>query len=186
MRYRFPILATERLVLRAPRRSDAGKLLEAWSDEETMRYFGTLPLTRRAEALEEIYAFREQVVAGEGIRWILTERGRDEYIGDVGYFEFASEHARAEVGFLLARPYWKRGLMTEALAAVLEYGFHVKNLHRIEALVDPRNSACRRVLERSGFREEGTLRDYEFERDEFINLLLLSRLAADPSPLAPG
>jgi [ribosomal protein S5]-alanine N-acetyltransferase len=176
VRYRFPILETERLVLRAPCRSDADRLLAAWSDDETMRYFGTEPLSTRREAREELRAFREQTVLGEGIRWILTERGRGEYVGDVGYFDFAPEHARAEIGFLLAKPLWGRGFMSEALAAVLEYGFAVKNLHRVEALVDPRNCACLRLLERSGFQREGILRDYEFERDAFVDLALLSRL----------
>jgi ribosomal-protein-alanine N-acetyltransferase len=174
--HRFPVLETDRLRLREPRRSDAERLLDAWRDEETMRYFGTEPLGTRREAVEEIRAFREQASSGEGIRWILTERGRDEYIGDIGFFDFAREHARAEIGFLLAKLAWGRGLMSEALAATLQYGFVAKDLHRIEALVDPRNAACLRVLERCGFRREGTLREYEFERDAFIDLVLLSML----------
>jgi ribosomal-protein-alanine N-acetyltransferase len=147
--------------LREPRRSDAERLLAAWRDEETMLYFGTEPLGTRREAMEEIRAFREQASSGEGIRWIITERERDEYVGDIGFFDFASDHARAEIGFLLAK---------------LQYGFVSKDLHRVEALVDPRNAACLRVLERRGFRREGTLRDYEFERDAFIDLVLLSML----------
>jgi ribosomal-protein-alanine N-acetyltransferase len=177
--YRFPVLDTERLRLREPRRSDAEQLLAAWRDEETMLYFGTEPLGTRREALDEIRAFREQASSGEGIRWILTERGRDEYIGDIGFFDFAPDHARAEIGFLLAKQAWGRGLMSEALAATLQYGFVSKDLHRVEALVDPRNVACLRVLERCGFRREGTLRDYEFERDAFIDLLLLSILRSE-------
>ena len=174
--HRFPVLDTERLRLREPRRSDAERLLAAWRDEETMLYFGTAPLGTRREAMEEIRAFREQASSGEGIRWIITERERDEYVGDIGFFDFAPEHARAEIGFLLAKPSWGRGLMSEALAATLQYGVVAKDLHRVEALVDPRNVACLRVLERRGFRREGTLRDYEFERDAFIDLVLLSML----------
>jgi ribosomal-protein-alanine N-acetyltransferase len=177
--HRFPVLDTERLRLREPRRSDAERLLAAWRDEETMLYFGTEPLGTRREALEEIRAFREQTSSGEGIRWIITERGRDEYIGDIGFFDFAPEHARAEIGFLLAKPSWGHGLMSEALAATLQYGFVSKDLHRVEALVDPRNASCLRVLERRGFRREGTLRDYEFERDAFIDLVLLSMLRSE-------
>ncbi len=158
-----------------------------------MLYFGTGPLATRAEALEQIREFREDASSGEGIRWIITERGRDEYVGDVGFFDFAPDHARAEIGFLLAKPLWNRGLMCEALAAVLGFGFLVKNLHRVEALVDPRNVASLRVLERAGFRREGVLRDYEFEREAFIDLVLLSLLRmewsdanCDPPRATPG
>ena len=176
MRYKFPILETPRLVLREPRRGDAQPLLTAWSDAESVRYFGTGPLATKSQALEELRGFRNQTMSGEGIRWILTERDRDEYIGDVGFFDFAPEHSRAEIGFLLARPHWGRGYMSEALDAVLEYGFTVARLHRVEALVDPRNSACLQLLERKGFQREGLLRDYEFEHDTFIDLAILSLL----------
>jgi [ribosomal protein S5]-alanine N-acetyltransferase len=176
VRHRFPVLVTDRLVLREPKRSDAPRLLAVWSDEEAVRYFGTGPLETRAQARKEIDAFRRQASSGDGIRWILAERGHGEYIGDIGFFDFAPEHARAEIGFLLDRRLWGRGLMREALAATLDYGFSVKCLHRVEALVDPRNSACLRLLERSGFQREGTLREYEFERDTFIDLVLLAVL----------
>ncbi len=179
MRRRFPILITERLILREPTRADAMRLLAVWSDEDTVRYFGTGPLESRAEALEEIRSFRKGTSAGDSIRWVLTERGRDDYLGDIGFFDFAPEHARAEVGFLLDRSHWGQGLMREALAAVLDYGFCVKCLHRVEALVDPRNQLCLGLLERVGFRCEGTLREYEFEHDQFIDLVLLSLLQRD-------
>lgn len=176
MRHRFPVLETERLILREPRRRDASFLLSAWSHEETMLYFGAEPLSTRAEALGQIRGFCEDASSGEGIRWIITERGCDEYVGDIGFFDYAPDHARAEIGFLLARPLWNRGLMGEALAAVLGFGFLVKELHRVEALVDPRNPPSLRVLERAGFRREGILRGYEFEREAFIDLVLLSLL----------
>ncbi len=179
MSRRFPILETERLRLREPRRADAPHLLAAWHDEETMLYFGTEPLTTRRGALEQIRGFCEEASSGDGIRWIITEQGRDEYIGDIGFFDFACEHARAEIGFLLARTHWGRGLMGEALSAALQYGFIKKGLHRVEALVDPRNAACLRVLERRGFSREGTLRQYEFERGAFIDLALLSMLRSE-------
>ncbi len=175
----FPVLETERLVLRAPRRADARALLDAWRDADTMRYFGAEPLARIRDALDQIRDFTEETAAGDGIRWTLTERGQDEYIGDIGYFDHVPEHSRAEVGFILARPYWRRGLMTEALAAVLDYGFEAMRLHRVEALVDPRNGRSLRTLERAGFRREGLLRDYEFERGEFIDLALLSLLRTE-------
>ncbi len=179
LRYLFPHLETERLVLREPRRSDAPSLLAAWRDAETMLYFGAEPLSTIAEARGQIRDFRDDARSGDGIRWIITERGRGEYIGDVGFFDFAPEHARAEVGFLLARPFWRRGLMHEALTSVLEFGFFTKSLRRVEALVDPRNDASLRVVERCGFATEGILRDYEFERGEFIDLVLLSLLQSD-------
>lgn len=175
----FPILETDRLRLREPRRADAARLLDAWQDEETMLYFGSEPLRTRREALDEIRAFRDDAVSGDGIRWILTEKGRDEYIGDIGFSDFALEHARAEIGFLLARTYWGHGFMSEALSAALRHGFLATNLHRVEALVDPRNAACLKTLNRCGFKQEGILRQYEFERGAFIDLALLSLLRSE-------
>jgi ribosomal-protein-alanine N-acetyltransferase len=178
-RYRFPVLETERLVLRELRRADAPALLVAWRDAETMLYFGAEPLATAADARSQIRDFRAEAASGDGIRWAITERGRDEYVGDIGFSNFAPEHARAEVGFLLARAFWRRGLMSEALTTVLDYGFRTKSLHRVEALVDPRNESSLRVLERCGFAREGTLRGYEFERGAFIDLVLFSLLQSD-------
>jgi ribosomal-protein-alanine N-acetyltransferase len=151
-------------------------------DEDVMRYFGTEPFTAEEQALDAI-AWQQRIWAeGTGIRWVITEPDHDAFIGDVGYFKLERQHRRAEVGYLLAKAYWRRGLMTEAMTAVLDYGFASMDLNRVEALVDPRNAASVGLLRKLGFAQEGLLRDYEFERGAFIDLYMLSLLRREWVP----
>ena len=172
----FPVLKTARLVLRKARQEDAQHFFLVAQDEDVMRYFGVEPYKSVERALDAI-SWQQRVWAeGSGIRWVITEPGRDTYIGDVGYFKYERQHRRAEVGYLLSRAYWRRGLMTEAMTAVLDYGFVSMDLNRVEALVDPRNAASVGLLDKLGFIREGLLREYEFERGAYVNLYMVSLL----------
>jgi len=172
----FPILTTPRLTLRALTEQDAPALLEITHDEEVMRYYGMEPFETLDDVLEEIAWGRDLFREGQGIRWAIALRTSDAYIGDLGLHNYSEQHARAEAGYKLARPYWRQGLMSEALGAVVDYGFDRMALNRIEALVDPRNTASWAMLEKLGFRREGVLRDYEHERSGYVDLAMYSLL----------
>jgi ribosomal-protein-alanine N-acetyltransferase len=172
----FPVLETERLVLRQPSEGDIRGLYEVFQDEDVMRYYGMEPLKTEQQVLDELNWFNQAFDDATGLRWIVTERDRGAYIGDLGYHKVSPPHSRAEVGYRLAQAYWRRGIMTEALAAVLEYGFEGMGLNRVEALVDPRNEASLGLLLRLGFVQEGVLREYEYERGAFIDLIMMSLL----------
>jgi len=172
----FPVLETPRLVLRQARPGDVQRLFQVAQDEDVMCYFGTEPFESEQQALDAIDWQQRIWAEGTGVRWVITEPDHDAFIGDVGYFKFERQHRRAEVGYLLEKAYWRRGLMTEAMTAVLDYGFVSMGLNRVEALVDPRNAASVGLLRKLGFVQEGLLRDYEFERGAFIDLYMVSLL----------
>ena len=100
-------------------------------------------------------------------------------IGAIGIRNWAIEHARAEVGYVLARQHWGQGYATEALKAVLGFGFSRMELNRIEAKCVPENKGSIRVLEKSGMRREGLLREVEFSKGKFEDLNLYSILRRD-------
>jgi [ribosomal protein S5]-alanine N-acetyltransferase len=179
---RFPTLQTERLALRKPFLKDAGALLKISQDAAVMAYYGMAPFEGKAEALSEIEWFNRLFSRAEGIRWVMAEKGSGNYIGDIGLHNYVRAHARAEVGFKLAQSHWQRGLMTEALGPVLNYGFMTMQLNRIEAVVDPRNVACLSLLKKAGFQREGLLREYEREAQGFVDLVMLSVLKSDWHP----
>ena len=175
----FPEIKTRRLVLRAPLDSDAQGLLALSHDEAAMRYYGMEPFEGQREALAELAWFTALLADGEGIRWVIADRATDAYMGDIGFHRRSLRHRKAEVGFRLERRHWRKGIMSETLAAALRYGFGEMRLNRVEALVDPRNAACLALLDKAGFTIEGTLRDYEFEHGAFVDLRMLSLLARE-------
>jgi ribosomal-protein-alanine N-acetyltransferase len=171
----FPILETARLRLRQPREGDAQRLLVITRDQDVMRYYGMEPFTSQQEALAEINWFNDQFREAKGIRWVITNKPQDEYIGDIG-FGHVPQHSRADLGFKLARAYWRQGIMTEAIGLVIAYGIETLRVNRFEATVDPRNVACVHLLEAFRFRQDGLLREYEFEKGAFVDLAMYSLL----------
>jgi ribosomal-protein-alanine N-acetyltransferase len=172
----FPIYTTTRLILRAPKDDDIDTQFIVGSDEDVMRYYGSIPFVTREQSASEIEWFRNIYREKQGIRWVVTERDSDIYIGDIGYLKWESKHRRAEIGYKLDKRHWNKGYMSEALAEVLRHGFAVMDLNRVEALVDPRNPQSIRVLEKQGFKREGLLRDYEIEYGVPVDVIMLSLL----------
>jgi [ribosomal protein S5]-alanine N-acetyltransferase len=93
-------------------------------------------------------------------------------IGKCGYNEWRKAHQRGDVSYLIAREYWGKGMVGEALSAVINYGFAHMNLHSIEAGVTPGNDASTRMLDKLGFRLEGHLRENFLVEDTFVDSLI--------------
>ena len=124
-------------------------------------------LTTLAEAHAALERLEQRYAARDAIRWAIELVEQGEMIGTVGLLRFDFEHRHAEIGYEIARRWWGRGLTPEAAAAVIRYGFSVLGLHRIEAGVLPGNEASVRVLQKLGFNEEGTRRDYLYSKGRF-------------------
>jgi RimJ/RimL family protein N-acetyltransferase len=175
----FPELVTERLRLRAPSPRDASAVLAVVGDPEVTRYHSVPTLTTLAEAQAALERLEQRYAARDAIRWAIELVEQGEMIGTVGLLRFDFEHRHAEIGYEIARRWWGRGLTPEAAAAVIRYGFSVLGLHRIEAGVLPGNDASVRVLQKLGFIEEGTRRDYLYSKGRFHSFRWFSLLETE-------
>jgi ribosomal-protein-alanine N-acetyltransferase len=107
------------------------------------------------EAMDLVQFFIDRYHNQVSIRWAISLHNQPQLlIGTCGFHPFDNDNSRVEIGYDLAVAYWRRGIMTEALHAMLHYGFATLNLHRIEAVTTPENYASRRLLEKLGFRLE--------------------------------
>lgn len=176
----FPVLISDRLLLVRLEQKHASDLYRLYSDEETMRYFDCDPHTDIAETLKLIRVFTERWEQYTGIRWAITRAGagQGEVIGSMGFNQF-EENGTGIVGYDLRRDCWGQGLATEALQTIVRFGFETLRIHRAEAIVDPANRASERVLEKSGFRREGLLRERYFFKGKYQTVTLFARLATD-------
>jgi len=86
---------------------------------------------------------------------------------------------QAESDGMLAKQYWHRGIMTEALDTILQFGLHKMALNRVTGLVTPENVASIKLIEKFGYREEGLLREYRFFEGKFYDLKIFSLLKKD-------
>ena len=150
-------ITTERLILRKPQPSDETAQFAMHSDPEVMRYFSEPPWEDSSRAArqiaEDIAAFEKE----EFFRFAIELKATGEYLGSCSLFSEHRQNRRAEIGDALARPHWGKGYMQEALSALLEYAFIERDLNRLEADIDPLNTASASALERQGFKQEGFL-----------------------------
>ncbi|RDI38508.1 GNAT family N-acetyltransferase [Falsibacillus pallidus] len=173
----FPLLQSDRLILKRATESDIESILAILSEKDVVRYTGLEPYETLADAKTELDWYERLIQEKTGIRWAIFLKGEERMIGSCGYKNYAAAHARAEIGYELNKSFWGRGIMSEALQAVVHFGFTSMNLHRIEAEVDTRNAASSHLLRKFGFVDEGILRDCEKEGDNYISLLSMSLLS---------
>src|SRR4051794_897263 len=93
----FPVMETERLILREVKLEDAPSIFHYLSDTEVMKYYGMSPMSDISEAVEEIEWYRRIFDEGTGIRWGISIKGTSEVIGSCGFLQYAERHARTEV-----------------------------------------------------------------------------------------
>ena len=177
----FPTLETERFVLRAVTLDDASDMFRIMSDPRVMRYFGIEPMTSHDQAIERARDIQAAFAEQNGVRWAITRREDGQFIGTCGFWRLIKEHFRAEIGYELAPAFWGQGVMTEAVGAILTFGFTRMGLHSVEAQIDPDNTGSRRVLEKLGFVQEGYFREnyYQPSENDFSDTAVFSLLKAN-------
>ena len=156
---RLPTLLTERLILRPARMSDAQDIYDYSRDPEVARHV----LWEAHRSIHQTrayvrYLLRQYRNAAPG-SFVIVLRDTGKVVGTIGFMWAQTENRSAEVGYSLSREYWNRGLMSEALTAVLDFGFTRLNLNRIEAQHECDNPASGHVMKNAGMRLEGTLRE---------------------------
>lgn len=180
------VLDTPRLRLRPLQPGDAAAVFALHADPAVMRYWATPPWTDPAQADAYIARDLAAMAAGDFIRLGLERRADGRLVGACTLFGFVLSSRRAEIGYLLAHDCWGAGLMHEALGALLDWGFGVLDLNRVEADIDPRNAGSRRTLERLGFRLEGVLRERWIVAGEVSDTGLYGLLRRDWPGTAAG
>ena len=176
----FPTLTTKRLVLREFQSSDSQAVFKIFSYEGVTRYHNVDTMTEIEQA-ERIVASRMGLFPNQwGVRWAITHRDDvDTVIGSCGFYMANKEFRSTEIGFELHPDYWRRGLMTETLSAVLNMGFSERfffELNRVQALTSQENIASINLLQKFGFQHEGILREYGYWNNCFHDLRMYSLL----------
>ncbi len=152
-------LTTPRLILRPLTDADISALFAIFSHPEVMRYWSYPALTDITQAQAMLQRIQANYREGGAMRLGIERRSDGEMLGTCSLFSVHEASRRAEIGYALARAAWGAGYMHEALTALVTHAFTTLDLHRLEADIDPRNSASARTLERLGFQKEGHLRE---------------------------
>jgi RimJ/RimL family protein N-acetyltransferase len=173
----LPPLRGDDLLLRWLTADDVPALRAIFSDADVVRFMSVPQLTSEAATLAFLAEIHNGFRGGTLYQWgVQLEQG---IVGSCTLANIDRKHRRAELGFALARAFWGRGLILQALPTVIQFAFERLDLHRIEADTDPRNLASMRVLERLGFQREGLLRERYFQFGEAQDAVVFGLLRRD-------
>ena len=177
---RKPTLAGERVLLRPVSEDDVPGLMALVADPEGNRLTATRDLDLSEDAARQWYASRG--AQDDRIDLAVVDRASDEYAGEVVLNDL--DRANRSCGFRigLLPGFRDRGLGSEATRLIVDYGFEVLGLHRIELEVFAFNPRGRHVYEKAGFVHEGTRRDALLWDGEWVDAIDMSILETDPRP----
>lgn len=151
-------IETERLVLRRPVATDARAIFEEYAqDPEVSRYVMWRPHANLDETIAFVARCQAGWDAGNDLSWAITLAGDDRAVGMIGA---RPRGHMVDIGYVLARRLWGRGITAEAARAVVETAFRDPDVHRVWAVCDVENRASARVMEKIGMTHEGVLRKW--------------------------
>jgi ribosomal-protein-alanine N-acetyltransferase len=175
----FPLLQTERLSLRNLGPEDGEDMFSLRTNIDAMRHIERPMPSSLFDALTLIERINNGMDNKTDIGWGITFKNQSSLIGSIGLHHIDADHWRAEIGYMLFPEYWNKGLMTEAIKAVLDYGFSTMNLHNIEAQINPDNVRSAALLKKMGFHKEAYFKENYFYDGKFLDTevyLLLNNL----------
>jgi len=173
----FPQLETERLLLKQIGPEHAPALFEMRSNPEVMQYIDR-PLAQTVnDAMALIQIIMDMQGKNEGITWGIFTKDASPLRGTIGFWRIEKQNYRAEIGYMIHPSLQGKGLMQEAIAAVLQHGFNTMKLHSVEANIKPNNTASKKLLERNGFVQEGYFRENYYFNGVFSDSAIFSLLA---------
>lgn len=173
----FPNLETPRLLLRRVVEADAPQIMVLRGDAENMKFVPRPLVTNIEQALQHYEMIDAKIVNNEGINWAITlKENPNKMLGIIGHYKIHTEHFRSEIGYMLVPELHGKGFVTEAIKAVLIYGFEVLNLHSVEAIIDPNNIASEKALLKNGFVKEAHILENEYYDGKFIDTVIYSLL----------
>lgn len=173
----FPVLETERLLLRPITYADL---------DEMYRYCAVPAVSEYTtwdahQSKEDTKAFIDFVMSRYEVDklgpWGIEYKKKKKLIGSCNYLGCDSNSMRVELGYVLSNEYWDRGIMTEAVSRIIQFGFEDIGLERIQAKCLVGNIGSAKVMEKTGMKFEGLLRSYMKIKNEMqdLNLYAMTR-----------
>lgn len=153
----LPVLDTERLVLRSLRQSDYNILSELLSDPQVIRYVNRGSQSPPVRARKLLNQIRSSSAKLDSLHYGICRKGSEQVIGIVSFQHWNDQKGTAQIGYILNKLYWGKGLATEAVHRLLTFGFDELHLWRVEARCYEANRSSERVLLKMGMLYERSL-----------------------------
>ena len=163
----FPTLTTERLTLRQITVEDLNEFFLLKSDERLLKYYNGKAKTYE-EARQSLQKINDEIIKNEWINWGITLKNENKLIGSICFWNISKEQSKAEIGYELMFDRQGKGIMSEAIKAVIEYGFEIMKLNLIEALPYSDNMKSTKLLERNDFVRGASFKENDSSKEQII------------------
>lgn len=153
-------IETDRLILRRYVIEDADAMYKNWaSDSEVTKFLTWQPHPSVEVSRGIIENWLKEYSDEKYYQWaiVLKDNG-NEPIGDISVVQMNEDISMVHIGYCLGRAWWRRGIMSEALKAVMDFMFDTVEVNRVESRHDPMNPNSGKVMQKCGMKYEGTLR----------------------------
>lgn len=165
----FPVIITERLNLRKILMTDVDRVHFFRSDKEINKYIKREPQTREM-TIAHIELITADLRTNKSITWGIRTHDSNVLIGSICLWNFSEDKKTAEVGYGLDPKFQGKGIMSEALKAVLDFGFEQSGFETIEAYTDYRNIASKKLLKLHGFIPREGAKDPDNQDNEVYHI----------------
>lgn len=176
-------IETPRLILRRAVREDAQPMFRNWaSDPEVTKYL-TWPTYEKVDTAYQILdLWVSEYAKPDFYQWMIVPKELGEPIGSISVVRRNDRVEEAEIGYCIGRQWWHRGIVTEALSAVIEYLFTEVGMNRVAARHDPNNPHSGGVMKKCGMTYEGTTRAADRNNQGICDAAHYAILRSDPRP----
>jgi [ribosomal protein S5]-alanine N-acetyltransferase len=175
----FPTLTTENFILRQLRVEDVGILFEIRSSPIAMQYLDR-PMAKTKEDATALYnTMLENTLNNTAITWAIQHKDNNEMLGYIGFYRIDTTNHRGEIGYTLHPNHFNKGIMSEAMKAVISHGFTLLNFHSIIADINPANEASKKIVEKHGFKQEAYFRENYYYNGNFLDSIIYGLLKSE-------
>jgi len=173
-------LETERLILRPFTLDDAEPMFRNWaSDDDVAKYLTWKPHGSVDETRKRLEQWVQRYAQEDYYHWAIVLKEINEPIGGVAVGQQSSDTQMVHIGYSIGKPWWNKGIMTEALHALIAFFFREVGVNRIESRYDPRNVGSGRVMAKCGMKYEGLMWQADKNNQGICDCILYGILAED-------
>ena len=165
----FPILKTERFLLKRFEVSDINNLIKGLGNPNVNQYYG-IKINNLKEAEVQLEWFNNLEKENIGIWWAICSLDNKVFYGAAGFNDLDTINKKVEVGFWLLEEHWRKGILTALMPLICDYAFNNLSIDRIEGFVETDNSSCKQALAKVGFNYESTSVDAEVKNGKSIDI----------------
>ena len=172
----MPKIETQRLLLRAIKRSDLDDMFEYSSDPRTSKYLLWTPHKNKDYTKDFIELILAKYKSKEYNDWAIIYKKTGKMIGTCGFTRIDEDNSIVEIGYVINPEYWGMGIATEALQTVMAFSFEQLNVNRVECKFMFGNEASLSVMKKAGMKLEGYQRDAIYAKGKYHTIGIASML----------